>query len=94
MNAGVFTGSNVTLGRLTGLLSAILRVPVRDETGLAGTYDFTINTRAYAGQGGPQDFASLTITAFREELGLQLESRKFEAKIMVIDHMDRTPGEN
>jgi uncharacterized protein (TIGR03435 family) len=94
MDAGVFRGSNVTLGRLAGLLSAVLRRPVRDETGLEGTYDFVINTRAYAGQGGPQDLASLTITAFREDLGLQLESRKFDIQVMVIDHMERTPDEN
>lgn len=94
MNAGVFTGSNVTLGRLAGLLSAVLRRPVRDETGLEGTYDFVINTKAYAGQGGPQDLASLTITAFREDLGLQLESRKFDTQVMVIDQMERTADEN
>jgi uncharacterized protein (TIGR03435 family) len=94
MNAGVFTGSNVTLGRLAGLFSSVLRRPVRDETGLDGTHDFVINTKVYAGQGGPQDLASLTITAFREELGLQLESRKFETQVMVIDQMERTPGEN
>jgi len=94
MNAGVFTGSNVTLGRLAGLLSSVLRRPVRDDTGLDGTYDFVIDTRAYAGQGGPQDLASLTITAFREDLGLQLESRKFDIQVMVIDHIERTPAEN
>jgi len=94
MNGGVFTGSNVTLGRLAGLLSAVLRRPVRDETSLEGTYDFVINTQAYAGQGGPQDLASLTITAFREELGLQLESRKFDTQVMVIDQMARAADEN
>jgi len=94
MNGGTFTGSNVTLGRLAGLLSSVLRRPVRDETGLDGTYDFVINTRVFAGQGGPQDMASLTITAFREELGLQLESRKFDAKVMVVDHIQREPDEN
>lgn len=94
MESGVFRGSNVTLARLAGLLSAVLRRPVRDETGLDGTYDFVINTKAYAGQGGPQDLASLTITAFREDLGLQLESRKFDTQVMVIDHIERTPDEN
>ena len=94
MNAGVYTGSNLTLGHLAGLLSAVLCRPVRDERGLDGTYDFVINTRAYAGQGGPQDLASLTITAFREDLGLQLESRKFDVQVMVIDHIERTPDEN
>jgi len=93
MEAGVFRGTNVTLGRLAGLLSAVMRRPVRDETGLEGTYDFIINTKAYAGQGGPQDLPSLTITAFREDLGLQLESRKFDTQVMVIDQIERTPGE-
>jgi len=60
---------------------------VRDETCLDGAYDFVINTRAYAGQDGSQDLASLTITAFREDLGLQLQSPKFERQVMVIDQM-------
>jgi uncharacterized protein (TIGR03435 family) len=94
MTDGVFRGSNVTLGRLAALLSAVMRRPVRDETGLDGTYDFLINTKAYADQGGPQDLASLAVTAVREELGLQLEARKFEAQIMVIDHIERTPSDN
>jgi uncharacterized protein (TIGR03435 family) len=94
MNAGTFTGSNVTMERLAGLLSSVLRRPVRDETHLEGTFDFVIDTRAYAGLGGPQDLASLTITAFREDLGLQLESRKFDLEVMVIDHIERTPDEN
>ena len=94
MNGGVFTGSNVTLGRLSGLLSSVLRRPVKDETGLTGAYDFMVNVQAYAGQGGAQDLGSLVITAFQEELGLRLETRKFDSQVMVIDQMERTPDEN
>jgi len=51
------------------------------------------NGPAYAAVGGPQDLPSLTISAFRD-LGLQLESSKFDVQIMVIDHIERTPEEN
>ena len=89
---GVLTGRNVPISRLAGLLSSVLRRPVRDETGLEGVYNFSVDPKRYAGQ-GPPDLQSMVITAVQEDLGLRLESRKFELQVMVIDHIE-PPDEN
>ena len=89
---GTFRGQNVPTSRLAQLLSSVMRQPVMDATGLEGTYDFMLEPRRYAGQ-GPLDLQGLLITALQEELGLKLESRKFEIQVMIIDHIER-PGEN
>ena len=39
------------------------------------------------------DLQGMTITAIQEELGLRLESRKFEPQVIVIDHIE-PPSEN
>jgi uncharacterized protein (TIGR03435 family) len=89
---GVLTGRNVTMSRFVGLLSSVMQRPVRDETGLDGTYDFQVDPRQYAGT-GPINLPSMVVTAIQEELGLRLESRKFELQVMVIDHV-QPPDEN
>jgi uncharacterized protein (TIGR03435 family) len=82
---------------------------VVDETGLAGSYDFTLNwtldsTRAAmssansASQGpgisATQESAGPSIlTAIQEQLGLKLESTKAKVEALVIDHVER-PSEN
>jgi uncharacterized protein (TIGR03435 family) len=89
---GVITGRNVTLARLAAILSSVMRRPVMDATGLDGTYNFTVDPRPYATP-GPPDLPTMMITAIQEELGLRLESRKFELQVMVIDHIE-PPDEN
>jgi uncharacterized protein (TIGR03435 family) len=69
-----------------------MRRPVMDATNLEGTYNFTVNPKAYAGEGA-LDLQGMIITAIQEELGLKLESRKFELQVMVIDHIE-PPSEN
>ena len=65
------------------------RQPVMDATRLEGRYDFAVDPRKYAGQGGPVDLQGMVITAVQEELGLKLESRKFEMQVIVIDHIEQ-----
>lgn len=89
---GTIRGQNVPLSRLAQILSSVMREPVIDATGLAGTYDFMIDPKKYVGQ-GPLDLQGLVITAVQEDLGLKLESRKFELQVMVIDHIEQ-PDEN
>ncbi len=89
---GIITGHNVTMLRLAQLLSSVMRRPVIDATNLEGTYDFSVDPRPYAGT-GPLDLPSMVITALQEELGLRLESKKFEMQVMIIDHIER-PDEN
>ena len=89
---GGLKGNNVPMTRLAQLLSSVMGQPVMDATGLEGTYDFVLDPRPYAGQGRP-DLAGMMITALQEELGLKLESRKFEIQVMIIDHIEQ-PDEN
>lgn len=91
-DGGVLRGHNVPLSRLAGLLSSVMRRPVTDATGLEGTYDFLLDSKPYRGN-GPVDLPSMMITATEEELGLKLESRRFEIQVMVIDHIE-LPDEN
>jgi uncharacterized protein (TIGR03435 family) len=89
---GVITGHNVPMSRLAGLLSSVMRRPVTDATGLEGTFNFSVDPKPYAGP-GPLDLPSMVTTAIQEELGLRLESRKFQLQVMVIDHIE-PPDEN
>jgi uncharacterized protein (TIGR03435 family) len=94
MSAGSFRGSNVTMGRLCGVLSSVMQKPVIDATGLEGTFNFAIKPSDFAAPGGqPTNLQSLVVTAIQEELGLKLESRKVTIDVLVIDHIEQ-PSEN
>jgi uncharacterized protein (TIGR03435 family) len=92
------------------LLSMHLGRTVLDETGLIGSYDFTLQwtpeegeTAVFNGPKGSQLPADNTPTessgpsifaAIQEQLGLKLESQKGPVKILVIDHVEKKPSEN
>src|SRR5262249_42780009 len=62
------------------ILSNVLKAPVVDNTGLKGKYDVTVSLQKYIPEPGANsstfDMISTLIVAFREELGLNLESKK------------------
>jgi uncharacterized protein (TIGR03435 family) len=76
---------------------------VKDETGLNGAYDFTLNWTADdehgahfsgAGQGpggspSPDSAATSFLTALQEQLGLRLQSRRARVEVLVIDHVEQ-----
>jgi uncharacterized protein (TIGR03435 family) len=72
---------------------------VIDATGLKGTYDFELNWSPDDGHtpllnGVPQESTGPSIfTAFQEQLGLKLESRRAPVEVLIIDHVER-PSEN
>jgi uncharacterized protein (TIGR03435 family) len=87
-------------------LALALRRPsgrtVVDQTGIDGTFDFTLtwspdtNVRsvdggevADAGANGPSIF-----TALQEQLGLRLEPRKRQIEQLVVDHAEKIPTAN
>jgi uncharacterized protein (TIGR03435 family) len=78
--------------RLSGNVFKLGR-PVVDMTGMAGVYDFTLRWRsddtAVDGSSSPSIF-----TALQEQLGLKLETRKIEFRILVVDSAERVPTEN
>jgi uncharacterized protein (TIGR03435 family) len=86
------------IGQLVNYLTSRMGVPVIDQTGLAGLYDFTLkfaSSRMVAAAQSAGDSAPVPETApelsvaIQEQLGLKLESTKGPIKIVVIDHIER-----
>ena len=78
--------------RLSGRVFKLDR-PVVDMTGITGIFDFTLNWApdgiATGGHSDPSIF-----TALEEQLGLKLVPRKLAFKIVIVDRVDKDPGEN
>ena len=97
---------NSTMEQFAGFLQArILDRPVVDQTGLMDRYDFRLMwtpDTAQAAVAGPNPPAPAVdnadappdiFTAFQQQLGLKLESKKAPAEVLVIDHVEK-PSEN
>jgi uncharacterized protein (TIGR03435 family) len=93
---------NTTMERLAAALPSFGGVdrPVVDETGLNGTFDFTLewmpepNGPALPDPNVQPDSQGPTfLEALREQLGLRLESKRAPIQTLVIDHVER-PSEN
>ena len=76
---------------------------VVDETGLAGTFDFTLDLSRYLldaddkpvlDSRGALDLESAYLRALPEQLGLSLERKKALLEVLVIDHIDKNPTAN
>lgn len=93
----VFEGHKMPLSRLADILVGVLKMPVRNMTGLDGKYDFKLDLRPYLlnRQPGdpPLDLASIAITAIDEQLGLRLEARKLSVNMLMVDRAEK-PGDN
>ena len=85
---------------LAGVMqSAVLDRPVIDQTGITGRWDFiltwTPDEFQFGGLGirppAPADGATLPdlFTAFREQLGLKLESTRAPAEVLVVDGVEK-----
>ena len=76
-------------------ISGPLQMPVVDETGLTGKYDFAIDFTPYLPDssknmdGTKPDTTSILMAALQDELGLKLEARKTQVDVMVIDHVEK-----
>jgi uncharacterized protein (TIGR03435 family) len=90
---GRVIGKEQPMAKLADLLSAQLKRPVVDKTGLAGNYDFTFEfapeTQAVPGNGIGQD-----IGAAVQQLGLRLVTMKGKIDPLVVDKMEKVPTEN
>jgi bla regulator protein BlaR1 len=93
---------NLTLKFLADSLSAGANRgrPMTDQTGLTGTFDFTleytpeINGTLPPGATFQPDPSGPTLEeALREQLGIKLESSKTTMEVLVLDHVER-PSEN
>ncbi len=72
-----------------GALTWGIDFPAVDQTGLAGTYDFTM---AF-GPGSPDAGGGSVIDAV-DRLGLKLELQKSPHDVIVVDHIEKSPTEN
>jgi uncharacterized protein (TIGR03435 family) len=80
---------HATMSEFVGTPAGPLRTPVIDKTGLTARYDFTVDLSSYfadAKPGQQPDMTGITMSALREQLGLNLESKKGTVEILVIDH--------
>jgi len=94
------------IANLANMLSRQLGRIVLDQTGLKGTYDYTLQFTSEAGLGGGPlppgggdpnsnaDTGGTSIyTALQEQLGLRLETTKAPVDTITIDHIEE-PSEN
>jgi len=87
---GKIVASRTTMVELAGLLSDPLRMPVIDETGLAGRYDFVLDFAGYDAADGEM---AATAGALRA-IGLKVEARRSEVDVIVVEHAEKVPLEN
>jgi uncharacterized protein (TIGR03435 family) len=66
------------------------QIPVLDKTGLKGTYDFSVDMRPELGTDGFTAWKR----ALQDQLGLNVESRKSDVEIIVVDDALKIPTAN
>ena len=97
----------MTMTMLAGQLSAQMRGPVVDATGLTGKYEISLywsagdslRTAAPTPGGGPTPVDTVSTgpdlkQALQEQLGLRVESKKGPVEFVIVDHAEKTPTEN
>lgn len=91
------------MATLVSRLTDVLRRPVIDKTGFAGTFDLDLKFAVDESLAGLPSRSSMGIsdepadpsglpsifTALREQLGLKIESTKGPVEVIVIDHIER-----
>jgi uncharacterized protein (TIGR03435 family) len=66
------------------------QIPVVDKTGLEGTFDFNVDIRPELGT----DAFTLWQRTLQDQLGLNIESRKENLAVLVVDKAERSPTKN
>jgi uncharacterized protein (TIGR03435 family) len=82
-----------TMAQLASSLSDAMQAPVKDQTGLTGKYDFSLDLTPYLTPGERPDISGMMVTAVRVQLGLKLEPRRAATDVLVIDRLEK-PTEN
>jgi uncharacterized protein (TIGR03435 family) len=75
------------------VLSSILGIPVLDNTGLKGFYNFSLEFAdpRWGSKDLPSELASRPdiFSAVQEQLGLKLEAKKGPVEILLVDHIEK-----
>jgi uncharacterized protein (TIGR03435 family) len=98
-NPVILNAHHARMSDLAQGISAEVKRPVVDNTGLTGRYEIHMDLSAYlngtGGAGdGQLDLMSILFSGFQDLLGLKLEARKQSVDVLVIDHAEKTPTEN
>lgn len=92
------TISRMGVPQVVEILANVLKAPIVDRTELRGKYDVSISLQKYLPEPGGNpasfDIVSTIIMAFREELGLNLESKKMPIGLVIVDRAEKAPVEN
>lgn len=94
------TGKGATIAQLIGFLSREIRLPIVDQTGLVGRYDYFLDINAYVTDemrnqaGPPVEAPSIIANALQAQLGLKVDARKMPLEVLIVDRMEKTPTEN
>ena len=83
----------MSLTQLATLISPVVGRPVKDQTGLDGTFDLDLRFTPEGRREGNDPVELSIFTAVREQLGLKLDPAKSAVDFLVIDHVER-PSEN
>jgi bla regulator protein BlaR1 len=87
-------GNDVPVDALVFHLSRQLHRTVLNETGLSGTYEFTLRAPEGVAIGidnsaPPESYEPALSSALTEQLGLMLEGRQTKMEVLVIDHVEK-----
>jgi uncharacterized protein (TIGR03435 family) len=90
---GRFHGAKVAMPAFARQLSRILGMPVSNETGLNGSFDLDYDYSPAAQRARLSMTATIVegktlFDALKEQLGLRLEARRSEVRVVVVDHAD------
>jgi uncharacterized protein (TIGR03435 family) len=94
------SGKGATITQLISFLSREIRLPIVDQTGLTGRYDYFMDINAYITDemrnqsGPPVEAPSIIANALQAQLGLKIEAKKMPLEVLVIDKMEKTPTDN
>jgi uncharacterized protein (TIGR03435 family) len=88
---------NMEIVGLVNLLANYLGSPVKDDTGLVGQFNFTLECEwtqsalrhDVAGSQLPADVVPSVFQALQEQAGLKLESSKGVIDVLVVDHAEK-----
>ena len=92
--------SATTMSQFAAHLSGITKKHVADRTGMIGMFDFSLDwepyddaERATANRLRSKEYPD-PLTAIQEQLGLKAIPTKSKLRIVVIDHLDKSPIQN
>lgn len=96
---GMLVAHRATMPELADKLSDPLRRPVIDQTGLKGKYEIRIDITGFIPAGGdngpnPDEVLSILFNAIPAQLGVKLESKKENVKLLVVDRIEKQPTAN